>query len=913
MNRNQMNLYELLAHNTKIDILVVETFQQGVEAQQIFKYLKVSSLLLSEFRAEKFDNLRSYKDELFQIFHSLDEYYFSQKFITLIIPSSTSQQPLPAKNLRQPIVINFGDQLNIESFKDRLVKTGYKNSGVVQNRGEFSLHLHKLDIFPINSNYPYRISLSSNSEVEEIREFSPFTQLRLDSDEVEKIIIAPATFSLSDKRYQEIEEDIEDFYPNSLYPDVSSYGLWFLKDDEMFSISNKAISYYSNLPLSKQLYDIELEEVQRKRQTYQKSNIILDNLSIGDYIVHQEHGVGIFESITKEYIGGGIREFIKIRYFGDNHLLVPIDKLDLLSRYISATGKVPQVDRLGKGGFSKRSSKVREKLSEIAQYIVELSAKRKVIKAPKINQINLSDIRRSAGFRYTDDQIKAIDEILQNLSKGYPMDNLLIGDVGFGKTEVAINILYTVIKNGFQVAFIVPTTLLAKQHYNTVLDRLKNRDIQIAHVDSLIALKEKREIQKGVENGEINLVIGTHTVLNFNFKNLALLIIDEEHKFGVKQKSKLQEKYANIHLLSMSATPIPRTLHTALSQLKTISRLETPPQGRVGVRTFLKEYDEVVIKEAILKEIKRGGQLFYIFNSIAEIENKKIELLNILPHLKILIGHSKIPSKTMEKEIVKFANGEYDILLSTSIIGAGIHIPNVNTILIDGADRFGIADLHQLRGRVGRGDKEGFCYFFVEDFNRLTENSSRRLLALEENSNLGSGNSLAMHDLEIRGGGNIAGESQSGHINDVGYSLYIKILEDEIKKITLGDEEGKQDKDIDIQLSVDGYISDILIPEDRVRVELYRRLTLSQHLKEIDKIKFEIKDRFGEIDTLTSQFLDLLRIKILGKKLRIKSITNQRKEIFITFWSGEKLKILSPTKDDDDILETIINYLNKIK
>ena len=909
MNRLQMNLYEFLTHTKKVDILVVENYKEGREAQQIFRYLKKPSLLFPDLRVEKFEDLRPYQDELFEIYNSLDQYYFSDNLITLIIPSTTFQHPLPSKIVRKPLSLSFGDILEIELLE----QIGYIDSGIVQNRGEFSFHSNRLDIYPINCNNPFRISLSEDMEIEEIREFSPISQLKLDSDEVESIDIAPATFSLSKKRYQEILEEIEDFSPNSPYSDIRSYGLWFLKGDELLDTKFKKIFHYSEIPQSKDLYDFQLEDIPKKRSRYQKSNILLDDLVVGDYIVHQEHGIGIFEGLTQEKILGGLREFVKIRYQGDNHLLIPIEKLDLLSRYISATGSTPKLDRLGKGGFSKRSQKVRGRLHEIARYIVELSAKRQLIEAPKIEKIDISPIRKGAGFVYTEDQIRAIDEILENLSKGYPMEHLLIGDVGFGKTEVAINIIYSVIKSGFQVAFLVPTTLLAKQHYTSIKSRLEKFGITIAHIDSFVSPKEKREIKKGVEQGNIDLIIGTHTILDFKFSNIALLIIDEEHKFGVKQKSKIQTNYSNIHLLSMSATPIPRTLHSALSNLKTISKLETPPNERVGVRTFLKEYDEAIIKNAILKELKRGGQVFYIFNSIAEIESKRDELLNLIPSLKILIGHSKVPSKTLEREIVKFAEGEYDLLLSTSIIGAGIHIPNVNTILIDGADRFGIADLHQLRGRVGRGDREGFCYFFVEDFQSLTENSRRRLKALEENSHLGSGNSLAMHDLEIRGGGNIAGESQSGHINDVGYSLYIQMLEDEIRKLTIG--EGEIDEvgqDIELQLSIDGYISSELVPEERVRIEIYRRATSSQDLEDVQKVELELRDRFGKLDTPTIQFLDLLRIKILGKRVGVKFIQNRTKDIYISFWNGQKAHIKSPTRDDDDILKTILEWLKEV-
>jgi transcription-repair coupling factor (superfamily II helicase) len=522
-------------------------------------------------------------------------------------------------------------------------------------------------------------------------------------------------------------------------------------------------------------------------------------------------------------------------------------------------------------------------------------------------------LQKEAGFKYTQDQNVSIKKILENLDSTTPMDHLLIGDVGFGKTEIAINAIFSVIKNGFQVAFVVPTTLLAKQHFSTIQKRFQNFGIEIAHIDKFVKAKERRETTQKVKEGKIDLVIGTHTILDFEFHKLALLIIDEEHKFGVKQKTKLQEKYSNIHLLSMSATPIPRTLNQALSKLKTTSRLEQSPKGRIPIKTFLREFDEVILKDAILKELKRDGQVFYIFNSIQDIENKKVEILNVLPHIKILVLHSKISPRIMEVEILRFEKGEYDVLLSTTIIGTGIHIPNVNTMIIDDAEKFGMADLHQLRGRVGRGKNEGFCYFFVEDMSKLRnmENASKRLLALEEHSSLGAGSSLAMHDLEIRGGGNIVGENQSGHIDDIGYSLYVQILEEELKKVTF--QGGEEKKQIDIQLSIEAFISPLVVSDERAKLEIYRRTTNAKTTDEVEKIQNELKDRFGQLDVHTNQFFDLIKIRILGENIGVKSVSNMQKNISIIFHNGNRDVLVSPTRDDDDILETVLNFLSEFQ
>ena len=404
-------------------------------------------------------------------------------------------------------------------------------------------------------------------------------------------------------------------------------------------------------------------------------------------------------------------------------------------------------------------------------------------------------------------------------------------------------------------------------------------------------------------------MIGTHSLLSVKTKDLALVIIDEEHKFGVKQKEKLKQLREDVHIFSMSATPIPRTLNLALSKLKGMSSLLTPPTERLGVRTYVKEYSDKLIKEVVLREKRRGGQLFYVHNNIASIEAKKGDIEQIIPGIKIQIIHSQIKPELAEKIIEDFEDKEFDILLATSIVESGLHLPNANSIIIDGADRFGIADLHQLRGRVGRSNKEGFCYYVVEDKKQITDDAVKRLVALESNSYLGSGTALAHQDLEIRGGGNIIGEAQSGHIKQIGYGLYLKMLEDALASLS-GDEKA-QKKTVDIKLAISAYISDDYIHEDRVRLELYRRLSKASDIQEVYKIEEEMEDRFGKPDIFTKQFIELIIIKILALEKAIQTISSY--EMNITFTKGDDTKesIKSPSKDDDDIIATTLRYLRK--
>ncbi|RRS30856.1 MAG: transcription-repair coupling factor [Epsilonproteobacteria bacterium (ex Lamellibrachia satsuma)] len=666
-----------------------------------------------------------------------------------------------------------------------------------------------------------------------------------------------------------------------------------------------------------------------KKKRVKKATIILDELKPGDYVVHENHGVGIFRGIEKRDVLGATSEFVVIFYQNEDSLLIPVSSLEVIDRYVAEGGALPILDRLGKASFKKLKGKVKEKLFAIASQIINLSAQRHLKKGIKLvssEQVAGSSEERElaqkiaaehqlflskAGFVHTEDQERAINEMLDDMGSGRMMDRLLSADVGFGKTEVAMNGMFVAVRNGYQAMMIAPTTLLSSQHYKSLKERFYDYGIKVAKLDRFSTAKEKSAILKGLAEGTIDMVVGTHALLKAKFKNLALVIIDEEHKFGVKQKEALKEISIDVHLLSMSATPIPRSLNLALSEVKSFSEILTPPTERQGVRTFVKSYDDKVIKEAILREMRRGGQTFYVFNSIAGIEEKKKQLLEILPKLRVAVLHSKISAKETEDEMLKFEDGEYDVLLSTSIVESGIHMPHANTMIVDGADNFGIADLHQLRGRVGRGGREGYCYFMVTDKDRLTDNAKKRLIALESHSDLGSGAVLAFHDLEIRGGGNIIGEAQSGHIKQIGYSLYLRMLEDAIRELSGQDKEVAHN--IDMKLSIDAYLNEELIEEDRLRLELYRRLSLCETTGEVYEIEAEIADRFGKLDTITRQFIDVMVMKVLAREQGISKVSSYGENVFIEFREEGKERVVlkSRSKDDDDIIATAMRYLKK--
>ncbi len=754
-------------------------------------------------------------------------------------------------------------------------------------------------------------SFITQEALEELNDVYVFEEKRLNKD---KFLTIPQIFKA--KNYQEISpanvKEFISFHEDKKITIISSSEAKVKSFD--LELSNTKINYIFDSFIINLLSDDEViislnKEIKKRRK--KRIKLVLDELQEGDFVVHEKHGIGQYKGIEPVTVMGAKRDFVIVIYAGNDRLLIPVENIDLIDRYVADGASYAVIDKLGKGSFAKLKQKVKDKLFAIANEIIQMAAARELVRGIKINTKKqvLKDFQKNAGFEYTKDQERSVKEIFNDLSSGCVMDRLLSGDVGFGKTEVAMNALLACILDDKQALFVCPTTLLATQHYHSMQKRFALYGISIAKLDGKTSTKEKNHIKKGLESGEIKLVLGTHSLLEVKTKDLALVVIDEEHKFGVKQKEKLKSLRENVHIFSMSATPIPRTLNLALSKLKGMSSLLTAPSERLGVRTYVKEYNEKLIKEIILREKRRGGQLFYVHNNIASIETKKEDIEKIIPNIKIEIIHSKIKPILAEKILEAFENKEFDILLATSIVESGLHLPNANSIIIDGADRFGIADLHQLRGRVGRSDKEGFCYYIVEDKKQITSDAIKRLIALESNSYLGSGTALAHQDLEIRGGGNIIGEAQSGHIKQIGYGLYLKMLEDALA--TLSGESKDDNNTVDIKLAISAFISEDYINEDRVRLELYRRLSKCHDKEAVYIIEEEMEDRFGKPDIPTKQFLDLIMIKILALSKGIKTISSY--EMNITFTKGEDIKetIKSPSKDDDDIISATLQYLRK--
>lgn len=989
----QSDSYEYLnsldTHSTPL--LISKNDKDALSISAIATFLEYEAFVLPDLRVSYGEDLRSYQEELYSILDTLSRYHHSNSHKKVLIsPIRTLLLKLPKSEFFATKRFEFGDKIDLNNLKEQLYRWGYVVVDIATAHGEVSFRGDIIDIFPINSNAPYRISLFDD-EIESIRTFDASSQKSI-AEEIEDFTIIPAFLDVSSQDFEALKNRIEvanfDLFVNDLY----SVGFWVLDDlamdytqhfdaifasqmqeeiEEIYALDTPMIEKSSfnlpTIPTAKKYRDLESIDINKiisahadkkifivartesivrasnlesfdnlnfvyqegminllgddriilslnkplKAKRVKKPAIVLDELNNGDFVVHENHGVGYFKGVEKRDVLGATREFVVIRYQGEDTLLVPVENLETIDRFVADGGAMPMVDKLGKASFKKLKGKVRDKLFAIASDIINLSAQRHLKKGITLNSSSeeAKVFMYEAPFIHTEDQKRAIEDIEEELASGGMMDRLLSADVGFGKTEVAMNAMYLAYVNGYQSMMIAPTTLLTSQHFKSLKERFSHYGITIAKIDRFSSAKQKREALAGLEEGTIDMAIGTHALLKAKFKKLALVVIDEEHKFGVKQKEALKEISIDAHLLSMSATPIPRSLNLALSKIKSFSEILTPPTERQGVRTFVKSYDDKAIKEAIMRELRRGGQLFYVYNSIAGIEDKKAQILKILPKLRITVLHSKITANQTEDEMMKFENGEYDMMLSTSIVESGIHLPKANTMIVEGADNFGIADLHQLRGRVGRGSKEGYCYFVVEDKDTLSDNAKKRLLALETHSDLGSGAILAFHDLEIRGGGNIIGEAQSGHIKQIGYALYLRMLEDAIRE--LSGEKKEESNSVDMKLSINAYLNEELIPQDRLRLELYRRLSLCESPSEVREIEIEIEDRFGKPDTITRQFIDMMVIKVLAKAKQISKVSSYGENVFMEFIdeNKERLILKSPSKDDDDIIATAMGYL----
>ena len=638
------------------------------------------------------------------------------------------------------------------------------------------------------------------------------------------------------------------------------------------------------------------EPVKRKKKlssTFKDSEkIVFADLKPGDIVVHQTHGIGQFIGVNTITADGVTKDYIKIKYRNDDILYVPTNSLDSVRKYIGGgDNSSPRLNKLGGKEWSATTSKVKKNLEAVAKDLIELYAKRQKIKGFSFSPDTPWQKQFEDSFPYTetDDQLRAIEETKKDMEKPQPMDRLLCGDVGYGKTEVAIRAAFKAVMDQKQVAYLVPTTILANQQYEEFKTRMQEFAINVELLNRFKTKKEQDEIIKKLKLGEVDVVVGTHRLLSedVNFKDLGLLIIDEEHRFGVKDKEKIKKLRTNIDVLTMTATPIPRTLHMSIVGVRDMSVIYEPPHNRKPVQTYVLEYDQEVITEAITKEIERDGQVFYLFNQVEGIEKKANEISMLVPEAKVGFAHGKMSGRELEEIMESFINQEINVLVCTTILESGIDIPNANTIIVENADRLGLAQLYQIRGRVGRSDKQAYAYVTYKRDKLLSEVADKRLKAIKEFTEFGSGFKIAMRDLEIRGAGSMLGEMQHGHMEQVGYDTYCKLLDEVIKEMQ--GIEVVEEQDVQIDLAVSSYIPDNFIENSSQKIEIYQNIALCRTEEELQNVIDEVIDRYGRLPKELENLIDIARIKQLARKANILKIA-QRENGIVFYFVKEKIK-----------------------
>ena len=629
--------------------------------------------------------------------------------------------------------------------------------------------------------------------------------------------------------------------------------------------------------------------VRPRRAARRAENFIAEATSLapGDLVVHVDHGIGRFAGLQAIEAAGAPHDCLEIRYADDTKLFLPVENVDLLSRYGSEETNV-ELDRLGGGNWQARKARMKSCIREIAGELIKIAAERLLREASRLTVGPGAYDEFCAGFPYeeTDDQLAAIDATIKDLGSGRPMDRLICGDVGFGKTEVALRAAFLAAIGGKQVAVVVPTTLLARQHFKTFSERFRGFPVNVAQASRLVPNAELSKVKAGLADGSVDIVIGTHALLGkgITFKDLALLVVDEEQHFGVAHKEKLKALRSEVHVLTLTATPIPRTLQLALTGVRDLSIIASPPVDRLAVRTFVSPFDPITVREALLREKYRGGQAFYVCPRIEDLAGSKDFLDKNIPEIRVAVAHGQMPPTVLDDIMSAFYDGKYDVLLSTTIIESGLDIPTANTLIVHRADRFGLAQLYQLRGRVGRAKLRAYALLTLPTQQKITPQAERRLKVLQSLDTLGAGFQLASHDLDIRGAGNLLGEEQSGHIKEVGFELYQQMLEEAVMSLKAGITAPVADR-WSPQITIGAAL---LIPEDyvadlSVRLSLYRRLAEIEDEGEIESVAAELVDRFGKLPVEVEQLLQVVAIKALSRRANVERVEAGPKGIVLAF------------------------------
>ncbi|MGO1368176.1 transcription-repair coupling factor [Senegalia sp. (in: firmicutes)] len=629
---------------------------------------------------------------------------------------------------------------------------------------------------------------------------------------------------------------------------------------------------------------IKRKRSKRDKKDQKKINSFRD-LKVGDYVVHENHGIGKYIGMEQLAVDGIKKDYLSVKYSGEDRLYIPVEQMDLIQKYIGQDAGKAKVSKLGSGEWSRTKNKVKKAIKEMAIDLLQLYAKRSTVKGFSFSKDQPWQNQFEDTFPYeeTNDQLKSIEDIKEDMENPSPMDRLLCGDVGYGKTEVALRAAFKATLDGKQVSILVPTTILAQQHFNTMVERFSDFPINIEMLSRFRTPKRQKEIIRDLKSGNIDIIVGTHRLLNkdVKYKDLGLLIVDEEQRFGVKHKESIKEIKESVDVLTLTATPIPRTLHMALIGARDMSVIEEPPEERYPVQTYVVEYKENMIREAIIKEINRNGQVYFVYNRVRGIKKMAARLNELIPEARIAVGHGQMSERELEKVMLDFMDGEYDVLVCTTIIETGLDISNVNTMIIHDADKMGLSQLYQLRGRVGRSNRIAFAYFTYEKDKVLTEVAEKRLKAIKEFTEFGSGFKIAMRDLEIRGAGNILGAEQHGHMTLVGYDLYVKYLEETVNKL-----KGNVDKSLvetTVDISVDGFIPDRYIESTEQKIRMYKRITTIENKEEYNDLLEELIDRYGDLPRPVDNLLRIGYIKGLANKLLFTNLSQKDDMLILEF------------------------------
>ncbi len=796
--------------------------------------------------------------------------YFSSEF--LLVVDEEESVSLKCEQYQELIETEYENALDRDDVAAR-PEAFYLSPVEVQERMA-QLHAIELNALKLSSPEEEGVVQFQVKSIPQLRgQFERFAEqaLKWAEEGIEPVIVAPTRGQVR-RMHQLLDEyglkmDVDLGYISSGFQ-IGDLNRAFVAESEIFGRSHK--HRYRRKP---------------KSQSFQRG---FKDLKPGDYLVHIEYGIGRYLGTKEIQTGVGGGEFLDIQYADDEKLYIPMDGLGYIQRFVGAGDAPPPLSKMGSVAWKRQKAKAKESIQEMAEDLLKLYATREMSerKAYPGNPVAGQEFADSFEFEETEDQLKAIEELEEDLEKDKPMDRLVCGDVGYGKTEVAMRAAFKVVYEKKQVAVLVPTTILAQQHLNTFQERFRNYPVTIEQVSRFKSAKEQKETLKRLEKGQVDIVIGTHRLLSkdVKFADLGLIIIDEEQRFGVKHKEKLKKLRASVDILTLTATPIPRTLHFSLMGVRDLSVIETPPIDRLAVKTFVRKFDEKVIREAILRELDRGGQVFFVHNKVKSIYSVKELILSIVPHVRIGIAHGQLPEKQLEDVMKKFMDHEIDLLLATSIIESGLDIPAANTIIINRADAFGLAQLYQLRGRVGRYKHQAYAYLLVPGMLAISSEARKRIAAIEEMSELGSGFQLAARDMEIRGVGNMLGHKQSGHIASIGFDLYSKLIEETVKEIKGEKSDVRIEPEIDLMIR--GFLPKDYIEDLNQRLEVYRRVQTIHDLDECDALTEELSDRYGPLPEPAQKLLALLKIRVLCQKLHFSKVEVKGGDACLTIEPG---------------------------